>query len=263
MRFDRRRLAPMLYPAAAILVLLLLWHLAATRRWIPDYLLPEPLKVLTALVANVADGSIWTQLKPTLLATLAGYAISAAIAVLLAALISESRWAERGLLLPLMAAQATPKVAIAPLVFLWVGFDISGNVVLVALICFFPIFTNALAGFRACDPNLVDLFRAAGAGRLHIWRHVKLPGSFVHLFAGLEVAIAFALIGCVVMEFISSTRGMGFLIQDASTKFDLPLSFAAILTLGFVGLLGNALVRQVRRRLLFWDAGHTAGADHA
>ncbi|MEP6971593.1 MAG: ABC transporter permease [Betaproteobacteria bacterium] len=228
----------------------------AVRAWVPDYLLPQPLQVAAALIANIMDGTIWAQLKPTLIATAIGYLASAAIAIFFAALISESRWAERALLLPLVAVQATPKVAIAPLVFLWAGFDIGGNVVLVALICFFPIFTNALAGFRAVDPNLVDLFRAAGASRAHIWRHVKLPGSLVHLFAGLEVAVAFALIGCVVMEFISSTRGMGFLIQDASTRFDLPLSFGGLLVLGVVGLLCNAAVRLLRTRLLFWDGGH-------
>ena len=84
----------------------------------------------------------------------------------------------------------------------------------------------------------------------------------MHLFAGLEVAVAFALIGCVVMEFISSTRGMGFLIQDASTKFDLPLSFGGLLILGLVGLLCNAVVRRLRLRLLFWESGN-GGSGHA
>ncbi|MEO8543992.1 MAG: ABC transporter permease [Burkholderiaceae bacterium] len=256
MQTERSHLAVILYPMAGVLVLLAVWHLVAVRAWVPDYLLPQPLQVAAALIANIMDGTIWAQLKPTLIATAIGYLASAAIAIFFAALISESRWAERALLLPLVAVQATPKVAIAPLVFLWAGFDIGGNVVLVALICFFPIFTNALAGFRAFDPNLVDLFRAAGASRAHIWRHVKLPGSLVHLFAGLEVAVAFALIGCVVMEFISSTRGMGFLIQDASTRFDLPLSFGGLLVLGVVGLLCNAAVRLLRTRLLFWDGGH-------
>jgi len=256
------RLPPYLYPASAILVVLVLWHFASVRQWVPDYLLPQPLKVVVAIVDGVLDGTIWFHLRSTLIAGFVGYLIGAMLAILLAFLISESKWVERSLLLPLLAAQSTPKVAIAPLIFLWAGFDISGNIVMVSLICFFPIFTNALTGFRAYDPDLVDLLRAAGASRAHIWWHVKFPGSFVHLFAGLEVAIAFALIGCVVMEFISSTRGMGFLIQDASSRFELPLSFGALLALSAVGIACNAAVRRIRQKVVFWNAGH-AEVDHA
>lgn len=131
---------------------------------------------------------------------------------------------------------------------------------LVGLICFFPVFANAVAGFRSIDPNLIDLMRAAGASRIHIWWHVKLPGAASPIFAGLEVSIAFALIGCVVMEFIGATRGMGFLIQDASNTFDLALSFSAVVVLGGVGLLGNALVRMARARMLFWEGERRSDA---
>jgi NitT/TauT family transport system permease protein len=98
-----------------------------------------------------------------------------------------------------------------------------------------------------------------GASRWHRFRVVTLPAAAPFLFAGLEVAVSFALIGCVVMEFIGSTRGIGFLIQDASNTFDLALSFAAVVVLGLVGLAGNLLVRWVRSRLLFWERGRGAG----
>lgn len=253
------RFEAVLYPAAGVLALLAGWHLVATAGWIPGYLLPPPLKVARSIQTSLLDGTLAMHLQPTLTATVAGYLAGSALAVVLAALVSEFRWVERALLLHLVAVQSIPKVSVAPLVFLWLGFGLSGKVLLVALICFFPVFANALAGFRAADPNLIDLMRAAGAGRAHIWRHVKLPGALSPLFAGLEVSVAFALIGCVVMEFIGATRGIGFLIQDASNTYDLALSFAAVIVLGLVGLAGNGLVRFVRGRLLFWDREREAG----
>ncbi|HVL55090.1 MAG TPA: ABC transporter permease subunit, partial [Burkholderiaceae bacterium] len=123
---------------------------------------------------------------------------------------------------------------------------------------FFPVFANALSGFRAADPQLLDLLRAAGASRAHMFWQVKFPTALSQLFAGLEVAVAFALIGCVVMEFIGATRGMGFLIQDSSNTFDLPLTFGAVLVLGIVGVIGNALIRLLRHRVLFWEPGDAA-----
>jgi NitT/TauT family transport system permease protein len=151
-------------------------------------------------------------------------------------------------------------VAIAPLVFLWAGFDLKGKVILVALICFFPVFANALSGFRSAHSDRIDLLRAAGASRVHIFFEVKLPSAASQLFAGLEVAVAFALIGCVVMEFVGATRGMGFLIQDSSNTFDLPLTFAAVISLGLIGVVGNTSVRLLRSTLLFWEQNRKAGA---
>jgi len=253
------RVRQVAYPAAGVAVLLLAWHVAAVASWVPSYLLPEPLKVAASIWRTTLDGTLWMHLKPTLQATVVGYVAGSLVAILLAALVAEFKWVERALLLHLLALQSIPKVSVAPLVFLWLGFDIGGKVLLVGLICFFPVFANALAGFRAADPNLIDLMRAAGAGRAHIWWHVKLPGAFSPIFAGLEVSVAFALIGCVVMEFIGATRGMGFMIQDASNTFDLALSLSAVIILGLVGLFGNALVRIARARMLFWEGDRGAG----
>ncbi len=248
------------YPTIGVVAVLLLWHTATTLGWVPDFLLPTPLKVYGAMARALLDGTLWLHLQPTLWATAWGYGAGCAAAVLLAALVAEFKWVERALLLHLLAIQSIPKVSIAPLVFLWAGFDIGGKVILVGLICFFPVFANTLAGLRTAEPALLDLLRAAGASRWHIWRHLRWPGALRHVFAGLEVSIAFALIGCVVMEFIGATRGMGFLIQDASSTYDLALSFAAIVTLGIVGLLLNLVVRALRGQLLFWEPELRASA---
>jgi NitT/TauT family transport system permease protein len=254
------RAPALLYPAAGLLILLLGWHLVVAFALVPAYLLPAPYKVLVAMVESARDGLLLRHLLPTLQATATGYAVGGLAAFLLAALVAEFRMFERFVLLHLIAIQSIPKVSIAPLVFLWAGFDLKGKVILVSLICFFPVFANALAGFRSADSNLIDLLRAAGASRAHIFWQIKLPSAASQLFAGLEVAVAFALIGCVVMEFVGATRGMGFLIQDSSNVFDLPMTFAAVVTLGLIGVCGNALVRLTRSRVLFWERRAASGA---
>lgn len=249
----RARVAALAGPVSGLLSLVLLWQLVTHAGVVPGYLLPSPGSVLRALLRAAGEGTLWRHLSPTLTATAVGYVIGCTMAAVVAALVAEFRWVERALMLHLLALQSIPKVSVAPLVFLWAGFDIGGKVVLVALICFFPVFANTLAGLRATDADRLDLLRAAGAGRWHVLWHLKLPSAARSMFAGLEISTAFALIGCVVMEFIGATRGMGFLIQDASTTYDLPQSFAAIVTLGAIGLLANAGVRLLRQRLLFWD----------
>jgi NitT/TauT family transport system permease protein len=241
-----------LYPVAALLVLLALWQAATALGWVPGFLLPPPGRVALALVDGAQTPLMQRHLLSTLQATATGWAAGSLAALTLAALIAEFRPVERFLLWPLTAIQSIPKVAVAPLVFLWAGFGLEGKAILVALICFFPVFANALVGFRAADPDLLDLLRAAGAPRWRRFLEVKLPSAAPQIFAGLEVAVAFALIGCVVMEFLGATRGMGFLIQDASNSFDLATVFAAILVLGLVGVGLNALVRLAGRWIVFW-----------
>lgn len=251
-----------LYPAVTVGVLLLVWQALTASGVVASYLLPPPVKVAGAIVRTLGDGSLMQHLVPTLTASALGWLFGGLLATVLAALVTEFVWVERALLLHLLGLQAIPKVSLAPLVFLWAGFGLTGNVILVTLICFFPVFANALAGFRSVNPSLLDLLRAAGASRFHIWWHAKLPSAAPALFSGLEVSVAFALIGCVVMEFIGATRGLGFVIQDASNTFDLPLSFAAVVTLGAIGMIGNALLRLLRRWALKWElAGRRPGAE--
>lgn len=257
----RRAFAALFYPLAGAAILVALWHAVVATGLVQQYLLPSPIRVANALVDGMTGGLVSRHLIATLQAAALGYLVGCAAAFLIAALVAEFKSVERFLLLHLTAIQAIPKVSIAPLVFLWMGFDVGGKVVLVALVCFFPVFANSLTGLRAADPNLLDLLRACRASRLHVFWTVKLPSAASHVFAGLEIAVAFALIGCVVMEFVGATRGMGFLIQDASNTYDLPTVFAAILSLGIVGVIGNALMRLVHRRVVFWQRGAVTRAE--
>jgi NitT/TauT family transport system permease protein len=148
-------------------------------------------------------------------------------------------------------------VALAPLVYLWIGFGMRSSVALVALACVYPVFVNSFTGLRAVDPNLVDLYRASGAGSWRILWAVRLPAAAPQVFVGLEVSVVFALLAAVVMELVAGERGLGVRIQAASATLDMTTVFGAVAVLAAIGLGASAAMRWLRRRIVFWqrDAG--------
>src|SRR5262249_54540524 len=151
--------------------------------------------------------------------------------------------------------QSVPKVALAPLVIVWFGFGIESKIVLVALICFFPVFVNTIVGMRSVDPALIQMMRAFDGSPLRILLEVRLPNALGSVIAGLQVGIVLGLIGAIVGEFIAATRGIGYLIQNAASNLDLGTVFAAVLTLAAIGITGTQLLRWLHRSIAFWDRG--------
>jgi NitT/TauT family transport system permease protein len=157
-----------------------------------------------------------------------------------------------------VAFQSMPKVALAPLLLVWFGFDLTSKVVMVALVCFFPMFINTVVGLKSTSPALIDLMNAFSASRLHILVRIKVPSAAGHLFAGLQIAVVMGLIGAVVAEFVSSTRGLGYLISASAGTMDTSVMFAGLVSLAALGVGASALVQMVHRRVVFWERG--AGA---
>jgi NitT/TauT family transport system permease protein len=250
-----RRLAEALYPFATFAVLLVAWEVSVRVFAVPSYILPSLADVGEALWRGYVEGEYWRHVGFTLTAMLSGYAIGSLAALLLGAVVAEIRLVERFIFAFVIALQSVPKVALAPLIIVWFGFGIESKIVLVALICFFPTFINVIAGFRTVDPGVVDMMRAFGASRLRILFEVKIPGAAGSIIAGLQVGVVLGLIGAVVGEFIAATRGLGYLIQNASTNLDLGTVFAAIASLAAIGIAGSQALRWVQRRLVFWERG--------
>lgn len=250
-----RRLAP---PFAALLALLLAWWAAVASGAVASYLLPGPGEVLQRLASAMLEGSIWPHVRATLATWLAGFAIGSSIALALSVLISECRPVERFLMPLILALQSVPKIALAPLVFVWIGFGQPAILTMAALTSYFPVLINAVSGLRGYDRNLDAFYRTVGAGRMQVLFDVKLPGAASQIFAGLEVGLIFALIGDVVMEFIVGSEGLGFLIQQSANTSDLSLNFAAILALALCGIGMSFGLRFVRSRLVFWERHSSA-----
>jgi NitT/TauT family transport system permease protein len=149
--------------------------------------------------------------------------------------------------------QSMPKVALAPLLLVWFGFDLTSKVILVGLICFFPMFVNTVAGLRSANNDLVDLYRACSSSRLLIFWDVKLPGAANSIFAGLQIAMVMALLGAVVGEFVASRRGLGYLIQSSGVNFDVPAMFTAVLTLSALGITATFILRKLHSKVVYWE----------
>lgn len=264
MRPTCRRHARVIYPAILVVILVLGWDFAARFGGVPRYLLPLPEMVARSLADGVLGGRLLDEGLSTLLSAIAGYVLGSTIAAVTGTMIAQSKWLERFLLQVLTGFQAIPKVALAPLVFIWFGFGSKSVIILVTLACFFPVFTSMLVGLRSVDPMLIDLYRAHCASRTRILLDVQLPAAMSYLFSGLQVAIVFAFIATVVMEFIIGTQGLGFVIQDSVNVHDLGLSFAAVVLLAVLGVSGAALVRRTKSTVVFWErADQPSGARAA
>lgn len=252
---SRRALPAPAYPLISLAVLILVWDVAVRWWQIPDYLLPPPATVFDALWSGFRSGSLWPHIGATLANTLAGYVIGSLLAVALGALLAESETFERFVYPLLVGLQATPKVALGPIILVWFGFGATSKIVLVALVCFFPLFVNTINGIRRTDPELLEACRAFSASRLFLLLHVKLPAALGDIFSGLQIGVSLALIGAVVGEFLSAQRGLGFLIASSSVSMSLATMFAGVILLALTGLAGAEAIRALHRHVVFWQGG--------
>ena len=249
-----RRLTDLLYPAITLLVVLVAWHVFVVQLEVPAYILPTPYSVAQALYAGFADGTIWRHIGYTVWATAIGFLIGSLLALILGAMLAESATFEKFVYPLLVGIQAIPKVALAPLILVWFGFGIASKVVLVVLICFFPLFVNTIVGIKRVDPDLIDASRAFYASRWYVFRFVKIPSAAGDIFAGLQIGISLALIGTVVGELVSSEAGLGYLIGASAVNLNISVMFAGVFLLAVIGVAATQLIRWLHRRIVFWES---------
>ncbi len=219
---------------AGIAVFLLLWEAAARVFRIPAYILPPPTMIL-------ADGAAkWRSLlngaSYTVQPMLAGFVAAVVLGVLIALAIAFSR-AVQAVAYPLLVfLQIVPKIAVAPLFIIWFGFGLMPKVLLVFLLSFFPVVVAATTAFASIEPEILELARSTGAGRLRTFRMVQLPHALPALFGGFKVAAALAATAAVVAEFVASDRGLGYLLMEYNGNLDTSMAFAAIFVLSAMGM---------------------------
>jgi putative hydroxymethylpyrimidine transport system permease protein len=247
-----------LAPAVVILVLLGAWEIAARWDWISnalnieDFLVPAPSDIAKSLWEDrsLLGSNAWVTLKEVLL----GFAIAAAAGIGFALLIHLSETARRAVYPLLVASQTIPIVILAPILVVWFGFGLTPKLVIVALICFFPITVNMLDGLRSVDPDLTKMLRSLGAGRLQrLWR-AEIPTALPYAFSGARVAITVSVIGAVFAEYVGSSEGLGHLINQAQAQLLTARSFAAVVVLSAMAILLFALVSLIERKVITWDS---------
>ncbi|MEK6712145.1 MAG: ABC transporter permease [Nitrospinota bacterium] len=228
------------------------------RGWgVSQLILPAPSSIVFALYQGFANGLLWYGFLVTLQEIILGYLLAAASAFLLGAVISQMRVVEATLYPYIVAFQTLPKIAIAPILLIWVGFGIASKVVIAALVAFFPILVNTIVGLKATSPDKIDLMRSLAASRWKIFRLVQLPEALPYIFAGLNVGIVLAVLGAIVGEFVGATAGLGYLILQMNYDMDISGMFAVLAILGVMGIAFHLLVGGIRRRVIFWQKDNT------
>ncbi|MEQ8402656.1 MAG: ABC transporter permease subunit [Roseitalea porphyridii] len=255
MKIDFRAIfAVYLPPLATVALLIAVWAMAVETLGLPSHLLPTPGAVGARLMEGMfTNGDMLPHIFRTLWTAAAGLALGSAAALIVAVALDEFSLLDRMFYPAIAAIQSIPKVSLAPLVLIWAGFNVGSTIILVALISFYPVFVATYGGLKSVDPNLIALCRVHRASRLFTLVHVKAPTAASHMLAGLQVAVAFALVGCVVMEFITGTGGAGFLIDNSANSLDTATAVAAMAVLGLIGAAGSLGFRLLRDTAVFWD----------
>lgn len=236
---------------ASLAGFLVLWKLVTLLGGYPDYILPAPEQVVARGAAALRSGLLLQHALATVGEILAGFAVGALAAIATGVGLAKSTLAERVLSPYIVAAQAVPILALAPLLDIWFGGGMLARVLICALIVFFPIAISTVVGIRGTDPQLVELFRSVGAGPSRIAIGLELPSALPVIFGGLRVGVTLAVIGAVVAEWAGASVGLGVLINIANQGlFDTPLMFVALVTLAGIGLTLYAIVSLVERRIL-------------
>jgi NitT/TauT family transport system permease protein len=252
------RLARIVAPFGLIAVLLAGWEIACRTLAVPPYFLPTPSAIGVALAGDWRTllQSAWNTLSMALVALLVASLLAQAVALL----VSLSPILERAVRPLAVVLQVTPVVAIAPLVLIWAGLDHAGRAIigLAAVVAFFPIFSGAVTGLKAADPDLERLFDLYGASRLQRLIRLRLPSAVPYLLEGHKVAAGLAVIGAVVAEFVAGSggaQGLAWRILEAGNRLQTAKMFAALVVLGLLGAVLHAALEAVEKAGLRWWRG--------
>lgn len=245
-----RRVGGWTGPVLTFVLLVAAWE-AATRvfGW-PVWLVPGPLDVAEAL--NERRGLLPRQLWVTFLESAAGFALSVVVGIPLAVAIASSRLLERTIYPILLGLNAVPKIAIAPILILWMGFGYGPKILVSFLLCVFPVVISTATGLRSTPAELVELTRSLCASPAQVFVKARLPAALPHVFVGLKVAISLAVIGAVIGEFVGSSEGLGWVIVNSGANVDTSLAFAAMVLLSLLSIVLFYALVALERLLIPW-----------
>jgi NitT/TauT family transport system permease protein len=245
-----RHLSRLGYPLAGIALIVAAWVLICWLGNLPTVVLPTPDKVVRAFIGRfdllVSEG--WITFKETIY----GFLLALAVGLPIAVAIANSRPLNLMFYPLLVALQSVPKVALAPIVMIWLGTGIESKLAIVWLVAFFPIIVDTTAGLRSTPRELLELAHSLRATPWQIFLKVQFPAALPFVLTGAKVAMTLAVIGAVIGEFVSSSEGLGFLLLSATSQLDTPLAFAALFALSMLGVFSYLLVEGVEVLVADW-----------
>ncbi|HMS00271.1 MAG TPA: ABC transporter permease [Anaerolineales bacterium] len=238
----------------SLLAFLLGWDLLTRFSGIPNFILPSPLSVWTRFLKAMSDGSLPRHTAITLTEIVLGLIVGVLFATVVGYMLAKSRSLEKVLSPYLVASQAIPVIAIAPLLVIWLGDGILSKVVICALIVFFPVLVNTIVGVRAVPTALYDLMNSLHASRAQILWKVEAPASLPVFLGGLRIGATLSVIGAIVGELVDAESGLGFLLQLGDFQYDTPMVFVAVFTLIALALMLYGIVRMLENKFLKWQS---------
>jgi len=247
---------PLLSPAL-FLVLLLLWEALVRIFEVPKIVFPPPSAVIVALYDGIVSGLFLPHFLVTFYEIIAGFFLGAIAGISLGILIGLSPLMERLIYPYIIALQAMPKIAIAPIMVIWFGYGLTSKIIITATIAFFPLLANTIVGLRSAPKDQIDMLRACTATDWQIFRMVRLPQALPFIFVGLDIAVILSVIGAIVGEFVGAKAGLGYLILQMNFNFNIAGVFAILIILSSIGIGLHLLVVAIQRRVLFWSEAHS------
>jgi NitT/TauT family transport system permease protein len=229
---------------------ILIWWAIVKIFSIPSYLLPSPPQVATALVNSRAElgADSWVTLRESLL----GLALAVVVGIPLGAAIVFSRPLSRIVYPSVVASQAVPKVALAPILLVWLGYGATPKIIVAATIAFFPIVITTAAGLAGVNEDAINLVRTMGASKWETFRRIQFPTALPTMMSGFKLAVAMSVVGAVVGEFVGANSGLGYELNTALGNFQVPLGFAVLFVLVVMGIVLFYAAVFLERRIAYW-----------
>lgn len=239
-----------IYPAVFFIVILLIWEIISRSGILPQYVLPAPSIIVISLVTNFS--ALLDDMIITLLEALIGFSIAILLSVAMAIIMDSVIGFKKTVYPVMIISQTIPIIILAPLFIIWFGYGYTPKVVIVILICFFPITISLLQGLASVDKELIDLLRSMGAGRLQVYRFVKIPSAMPSFFAGLKIAATYSIMGATIGEWVGGKNGLGVYMIRAKQSFATDRVFAAIIIIVVLSILLLKIIEFAENRYMPW-----------
>ena len=239
------------YPAfLMVLISLMVWEVVVRIFHVEIWILPAPTDIASALLNEFPV--LWDHTLVTLYEAVTGFLLAVFIAMILAIMIDSFPFFKRGFYPILVASQTIPIIAIAPLLMIWFGYGLLPKIVVVALVCFFPIVLSTVDGLNQADPGLLSLLRTMNATKWQIFRKVRFPSALPSLFSGLRIGATYSIMGAVIGEWLGASKGLGIYMKNSSHSFLTQQVFSAILIIVFTSILFFGALLLLERRIVPW-----------
>ena len=240
-----------IWSCSAVVVVLILWQIVCSLGIVEDFMLPSPVKVLKALVEDFP--LLMKHSVVTLAEAFVGLGLGILLGFVVAVLMDQYEPLYKAFYPLIVLTQTIPTVAIAPLLVLWFGYEMTPKVILIVITTFFPIAVGLLNGFKSADIDSIHLLRAMGAGRWQVFKHIKLPGAMSQFFAGLRISASYAVVGAVISEWLGGFSGLGVYMTRVKKAFSFDKMFAVIFLISIISLLLMKGVDLLQKKCMPWE----------